>query len=205
MPRDKSKNHEKIINAAYEEFLEYGFKDASMRRIAAACDMSASGLYKHFPSKEDMFAALVGPAYEGMIKEFFSMMDDEIAGIDKTFEKDMWKYNEETVWILKYVYKHIKAFKLLVCRSQGTRYENYIHELAVLEEESTHKFISKMEEVGIEVHMLPDKEYHLFITTNISAIFQPVEHDFTEEEALSYGKHLDSFYEYGWRHLMQEG
>ena len=51
MPRDKTENHEKIIESAFAEFLEYGFKDVSMRRIAEACGMSASGLYKHFPSK----------------------------------------------------------------------------------------------------------------------------------------------------------
>ncbi|MBQ7724319.1 MAG: helix-turn-helix transcriptional regulator, partial [Lachnospiraceae bacterium] len=69
MPRDKTENHEKIIDAAYKEFLEYGFRDASMRRIASASGMSAAGLYKHFPGKEDMFAALVDP----VIKEFMSL------------------------------------------------------------------------------------------------------------------------------------
>ena len=48
MPRDKTVNHEKIMDAAYREFLEYGFQDASMRRIASECGMSASGLYKHY-------------------------------------------------------------------------------------------------------------------------------------------------------------
>lgn len=59
MPKDKTENHEKIISSARKEFMTYSFKDASMRRIAADAGMSASGLYKHFPSKEDMFAALV--------------------------------------------------------------------------------------------------------------------------------------------------
>ncbi|MER1994290.1 MAG: TetR family transcriptional regulator [Eubacteriales bacterium] len=42
--RDKSSHHEKIIAAAWDEFLTYGFADASMRRIAAAAGMSAAGL-----------------------------------------------------------------------------------------------------------------------------------------------------------------
>ena len=41
MARDKSAHHEKIIAAAREEFMTYGFTDASMRRIAAAAGMSA--------------------------------------------------------------------------------------------------------------------------------------------------------------------
>ena len=50
MPIDKTANHEKIVAAAKKEFLTFGFTDASMRRIAAAAGMSASGLYKHFAS-----------------------------------------------------------------------------------------------------------------------------------------------------------
>ena len=61
MPRNKNDSHEKIMKAAMEEFLEYGFMDASMRRIAGKVDMTVSALYKHFPSKEDMFSALVEP------------------------------------------------------------------------------------------------------------------------------------------------
>ena len=47
MIRDKTLHHGNIIEAAMTEFLEYGFKDASMRRIASAAGMSVSGLYKH--------------------------------------------------------------------------------------------------------------------------------------------------------------
>ena len=70
MTRDKELHHESIIEAATAEFLEYGFTDASMRRIASAAGMSASGLYKHFAGKEEMFAALVEPAYQGLMDLF---------------------------------------------------------------------------------------------------------------------------------------
>ena len=62
MIRDKTSHHEKTIAIAWDEFLAYGFADASMQRIADAAGMSAAGLYKHFPSKKEMFAALVEPA-----------------------------------------------------------------------------------------------------------------------------------------------
>ena len=67
MVRDKTGHHEQIIAAARDEFMTYGFADASMRRIASAAGMSAAGLYKHFPSKEEMFAALVEPACQGLM------------------------------------------------------------------------------------------------------------------------------------------
>ena len=63
-------DYDSEYEAAMAEFLEYGFKDASMRRIASAAGMSVSGLYKHFASKEDMFAALVEPACEGLLAAY---------------------------------------------------------------------------------------------------------------------------------------
>ena len=67
MARDKAGHHEQIMAAAWQEFLTYGFADASMRRIASSTGMSAAGLYKHFPNKEEMFAALVEPAFQGLM------------------------------------------------------------------------------------------------------------------------------------------
>ena len=69
MPRDKSDSHVRIIAAAKAEFLKHGFKNASMRRIAANADITASGLYKHFKNKEEMFAFLVQP----VIDSFFEL------------------------------------------------------------------------------------------------------------------------------------
>lgn len=62
MPRDKTLSHKKIIRAATEEFAEYGYEKASMRRIGKRCGLTAAALYRHFDSKEAMFDALVKPA-----------------------------------------------------------------------------------------------------------------------------------------------
>ena len=59
MPRDKSQSHARIVEAAKKEFLQYGFAEASLRRIAAEAGIQVSGLYKHFANKEEMFASLV--------------------------------------------------------------------------------------------------------------------------------------------------
>ena len=73
MPGKKSINHEKIVEAAKKEFGRYGFKEASMRNIAAEAGMSASGLYKHFPSKEVhlLVTAQVNAVFEA-VKHGFS-------------------------------------------------------------------------------------------------------------------------------------
>lgn len=41
MPRDKTINHIRLMAAAREEFLEYGFEKASMRSIGKRCGLTA--------------------------------------------------------------------------------------------------------------------------------------------------------------------
>lgn len=51
--------HAKIMEAAKAEFLENGFRDASMDRIAKGADVSKRTLYKYFESKETLFLAII--------------------------------------------------------------------------------------------------------------------------------------------------
>ncbi|MBQ7724004.1 MAG: TetR/AcrR family transcriptional regulator [Lachnospiraceae bacterium] len=203
MPRDKTENHEKIIDAAFKEFLEYGFRDASMRRIASASGMSAAGLYKHFPGKEDMFAALVDP----VIKEFMSLYLE----IENDYSGELAEDNVEEIWIehheilraMEFIYDHYNEVKLIICRSQGTRYENFTHEVAELEEKATLKYVNGLKKKGIEIGKVNKKEFHLLVTTYIEAVVQAVIHDFSRKEAIHYAKTLEKFYLPAWKALFE--
>ncbi len=48
-----------IVQAAIGEFREHGFAGTSMDRVAAAADVSKRTVYNHFPSKDDLFAAIL--------------------------------------------------------------------------------------------------------------------------------------------------
>ena len=201
MPRDKTENHGKIISAAMAEFLEYGFKDASMRRIAEASGMSASGLYKHFSSKEDMFAALVEPAVSGLMELYSSLEDVYFEDIHADSKDDVWSGRSEAVMIMEYIYEHIDEFRLLICKSQGTRYESFTHDMAMLEEKETLKYMKELKKAGFPVKDIKKKEFHLLATAGVDAIFQAVIHDFSKKEALHYARTLEDFYEPAWKCL----
>ena len=198
MTRDKELHHESIIEAATAEFLEYGFTDASMRRIASAAGMSASGLYKHFAGKEEMFAALVEPAYQGLMNLFRQEADDQRRSVGNG-DLSQWENGRDAKLAMAYIYDHLDAFRLLVCKSQGTKYEGFLHELAVLEEETTLSFMEMLKRQGMKLSDFRMKELHLLTTANINAVFQTVEHDFTREEALHYADTLDRFFSKAWQ------
>ena len=198
MPIDKTANHEKIIAAAKKEFLTYGFTDASMRHIAEEAGMSASGLYKHFASKEEMFSALVEPAYQGLLALFCQEAGDQEQVIG-TGDVSIWETGQDAKRAVAYIYDHLDAFRLIVCKSQGTKYENTLHDLAVLEEELTLSFMEVLKKQGVKLNDFSEKELHLLTTSNVNAVFQTVEHDFTRDEAMHYADTLDRFFSKGWK------
>lgn len=52
-----------ILSAAMKEFLEKGFRAASLRSIVKAAGVTTGAFYGYFKSKEDLFEALVGTQY----------------------------------------------------------------------------------------------------------------------------------------------
>lgn len=62
--RQTDRKRRAILEAAAAEFQRDGFDGASMNRIAAAAEVSKRTVYNHFPSKEDLFEAIVGELIE---------------------------------------------------------------------------------------------------------------------------------------------
>ena len=200
MPRNKAQSHERIIAAAKEEFLSCGFENASMRRIAANAGITASGLYKHFPNKEEMFAYLVQP----MLDDFFTLYrqkeKEEHDAIEQIGAAAAF-LNDDALYTMQFIYDHLDAFRLLVCCSQGTRYENYAHKLAEMEEESSLRYIEALRRHGDHVPEFERREFHLLVSANVEAVLQPIRHQFTREEAMHYAETINTFFSKGWKWL----
>ena len=169
MARDKSAHHEKIITAAREEFMTYGFTDASMRRIAAAAGMSVAGLYKHFTGKEEMFAALVEPTCQGLMDMYRQEEAEEQAALQTESLGDKWSHGGDAKMAMIFIYEHLDAFRLLICKSRGTRYESFLHDLSEAEEKITLDMMSLLREQGMPIRAIRcEKAKRLLDETDLS-------------------------------------
>ena len=78
-----------ILKSAMEVFLEVGYQEASMRKIAARAGITAGAIYKHFSGKEEMFDEIFEESgrklmevTESMIGiDFTAMSDDELLNV----------------------------------------------------------------------------------------------------------------------------
>ena len=53
-----------IVQAAIGEFRQHGFAGTSMDRVAAAAEVSKRTVYNHFPSKDELFSAILQKLWE---------------------------------------------------------------------------------------------------------------------------------------------
>lgn len=69
----------KIIEAATSEFLEKGYKDASLRSIAFKSHMTVGNLYRYFDSKEDILNQIVSETLTLIDNMLTSMTNNELS------------------------------------------------------------------------------------------------------------------------------
>ena len=60
----------RIHQAAKAEFLEKGFRGASLRNIVKSVGMTTGAFYGYYKSKEELFEALVGEPHDYLIGRF---------------------------------------------------------------------------------------------------------------------------------------
>ena len=208
MPRDKTLSHEKIIRAARDEFSEYGYDKASMRRIGCRCGLTAAALYRHFDSKEDMFDALVRPAIEDLkewINEHISRSEDaikacnELPGDEETSE--IWGYTEIDM-MRELIYPRMEEYAVLVNKSHGSKYENFLSDFVDDQLKRMIPQFKELKKLGLDVKDISDGELHMVTTAYCTALFEPVAHNYSFEDAVSYLDTVEAFFMPGWKNLL---
>ena len=99
-----------IIKASKEEFLNNGYNNASLRNIAAKCNITTGALYTRYKNKDELFESLIKNAFNGLEN------NDEIKIINKLYfeakeEKNVQKFIDA---IKKKKKKYIWIFYLII-------------------------------------------------------------------------------------------
>lgn len=194
---------QRILQVAKKEFLQKGYNGASLRRIVKNAGVTTGAFYGYYKSKEELFDALVQRHAEYIMSVYINAQND-FADLPK--EKQLNSMNEISGScmedILEYMYKYPDEIKLILCSSEGTKYENFIHEMVEIEIEATHKFNDVLNSLGKHSKLLSPSLEHMLISGMFSAYFEMIIHDMPYEEAVCNLKDLRMFYTAGWQKIM---
>ncbi len=156
---------EKIHNAAKAEFLEKGFKSASLRNIVKSLGMTTGAFYGYYKSKKELFDALVEEQYCTFMGKYKQAQETFTKLSPEEQKAGMGTQSGECMNLLMdYAYDNIEVFKLILCCSEGTKYENMVHDMVEIEVEATHAFAKIMEGLGMSAYSVDPQLEHMLVS-----------------------------------------
>lgn len=192
-----------IFSAARQEFLEKGYKSASLRNIVKTAGVTTGAFYGYYDSKEELFEALVGEHYNFLL-DCFRKAQSEFAEIPPEEQPDnLTSISGECMYeMLLYAYEHLNEFKLILCCSEGTRFSKLIDEMVEIETNATHDYFKVLEGLGRPVPSIDKRLEHILITGMFNTFFELIIHEMPLAEAKHYLKEMRAFYTAGWMKIM---
>ena len=193
---------ERIYASAKKEFLEKGFQGASLRNIVKSAGVTTGAFYGYYDSKEKLFDPLVSEKYEHLMH-----IDVRTQTGVKKLEPGAQQENMGKVGcdcmeqMLDYMYENEDEFRLILTCSEGTRYENMVHEMSEIEVQATHDFVELMRKNGNDIRQIDPKLEHVLVSGMFTAFFELLIHKNDIGEAKTYLGQLREFYTAGWRQL----
>lgn len=150
-----------------------------------------------------MFDALVGEQYDTLMGMFCETQNAFTRLSPKEQAQQMGELSGEgMIKMMNYCYANKDEFKLILCSSDGTKYENIIHDMAEIEVDATHKFAKTMEQLGYPKYNVDKTLEHILASGLFSAFFEVIIHDIPHENAAEYLEELKAFYTAGWKKIM---
>lgn len=194
---------ERLIESAKVEFLEKGYAKASLRKICADAGVTTGALYFFFKDKEDLFAEIVEPPYDGLKEILLRHFSEENKIMS---EKEMYEHIEAghaefSAELIHHLYADYDAFTLLLKRSQGSRFESCVDEIVDMVEGTYQAMAEKM------ARLMPDKKVnsymrHWLTHMIIDAFIHLFTHEKNEQRALDNMVRIMDFLVKGWAKMI---
>ena len=192
-----------IHSVAMQEFLEKGYKSASLRNIAKTAGVTTGAFYGYYDSKEDLFEALVGEHYDFFLKRFCKAQKDFTEIPQEEQPDNLTSTSGECMYeMLLYAYEHLNEFKLILCCSEGTRFSKQIDEMLEIETQGTHDYLAFLEKLGRPAPPIDERLEHILITGMFNTFFELIVHEMPLVEAKHYLQEMRAFYTAGWMKIM---
>ena len=194
--------YDRILQCAKKEFLEKGFKGASLRVIAKEANTSTGSIYTRFKDKDGLFCAIVNPMLEE-VQIMANQQQNQFNQFDaKKQEAVMAEYtmkcHDQT---LDFIYDHEEEFILLLNKSYGSSLENFMDGFIEIEEMSTLHYLQTIGKDKLLESSVTKDFIHILATTYCYGLFEPLLHHMSRENAHEFKKMFKEYHKSGFNAL----
>ncbi|MCC8167381.1 MAG: TetR/AcrR family transcriptional regulator [Planctomycetes bacterium] len=193
---------DKLLKIGREEFLQKGYKDASLRAIGKKSGFTLGAFYGYYAGKEALFEDIVRePALE--LRRHFATSFANFEALPPAEQPlAMAAATDDGVQeMLDIIYRDVDVFKLIFFKSAGTAYEHYLETIIDEETRSTRRFLRNLKRLGYRF-TVDDELVHMLASAVITGLVQVVDHDMNRKKAGKYAAQLRTFYTAGWHRLL---
>lgn len=196
---------EKILHFGKQEFLQHGFQNASLRNIASAAGLTTGAIYTYFKDKNALYEAIVSPICT-QVEEMFTKLSASYYNEEGVVgEISIQKTNVEMRQVYRFIYDNFDIFRLLVVYAEGSSKADYVHTIVDYEVEYTMEYLKMLKKYKGINNSLDRASLHLVSESYINAIFEPVRHNMSFEQAIKNLEFLSVFYTGGWKSVLENG
>lgn len=197
MPAKNTDADNRIIEAAKKEFLEKGYSNASLRRIASEAGITTGALFRRYKSKDDLFCSLTQCIVEETDQAFKELKPMYYSAVDMNgMSKAMQAEAETTLHIL---FDHYTAAALLLCKSEGSSAAGFFDEITSRKIEESDRFFGNFPKSEDLKHA-----FEVLLTVQFDMYRQILKNGYTKQEAENCMQILNKFINGGWISIMNE-
>ena len=132
-----------VMQAAYSEFLAYGFQKASLHKIAEKAGVTTGAIYTRYKNKDALFVSLLQDFFETM-RVLFAPVAEEYEKAKRSAQPDdiLRAIKAEEKIYFRLLTEHYDECTLFFCRSDGSSVETMLGTLMDHKTEQTVEFFS---------------------------------------------------------------
>ena len=192
---------EKILECSKQEFLQNGFKKASLRNIAAGAGLTTGAIYGYFKNKDAIFEALVNPVC-GQLESMFTVLSQNYYNDGGVSEINAQKSVTELRQIYSFIYENLDDFRLLFCCAESSSKADYIHTMVDYEVDHTLAYLELVKKQKGLDFQIDRTTMHIISDSYINALLEPIRHNMDIDTAMKNVELLGRFYTAGWECIL---
>ena len=191
---------DKITNAARREFMKYGFRQASLHRLADSAGITTGALYTRYKSKDELFCSLIadlmtliGSRSAAVPEHYYAAQksrsaDDFSAAME--FEKRCY---------IELLFAHYEECTLFFCKSDGSSIETMLQAMMQKKTEITVDYLQGLTKKPVDANAI-----RMLLSTQFHFYRELLESGLDKDAAIACMETVEKYNEAGWRRLFEE-
>ncbi len=185
----------KLLEISKSEFLEKGYKDASIKLICSKAGVTTGAFYKRFKSKDELFFALNKNLLDNLsnyVVELYELYKK--AEQTKSLEDIVYAISVEENYYLNIIFDYYDECKLIICKGYGSKLHEQFEMKIDKKISDTHNFLQIVQGKKIDFHLVD-----LVLKQEVNTFKYILDNDFNKSKAQAFLSSMNKFYIEGWK------